>query len=101
MLRTSHIDWDVETVLRTNGRNTDIEATFRSLKSKLGLRPISHQLDHRIAAHLLIAVLAYHAMHLIRTRLVAQGIHKCWTSIRESMRAWIRIPFVCVRPTAR
>ena len=91
VLRTSHVDWDIETVLRTYWRITDIEATFRSLKSELGLRPIWHQLDRRIAAHLLIAVLAYHAVHLIRTRLAARGIHKCWASIRESMRTWVRI----------
>ena len=91
VLRTSHADWDIETVLRTYWRITDIEATFKSLKSELGLRPIWHQLDRRIAAHLLIAVLAYHAVHLIRTRLAAQGIHKCWASIRESMRTWVRI----------
>ena len=91
VLRTSHIDWDIETILRTYWRITDIEATFNSLKSELGLRPIWHQLDHRIAAHLLIAVLAYHAVHLIRIRLAARGIHKCWASIRESMRTWVRI----------
>ena len=91
VLRTSHVDWDIETVLRTYWRITDIEATFKSLKSELGLRPIWHQLDRRIAAHLLIAVLAYHAVHLIRTRLAAHGIHKCWASIRESMRTWVRI----------
>ena len=91
VLRTSHIDWDIETILRTYWRIADIEATFRSLKSELGLRPIWHELDHRIAAHLLIAVLAYHAVHLIRTRLAARGIHKCWASIRESMRPWVRI----------
>ena len=91
VLRTSHIDWDIETVLRTYWRITDIEATFKSLKSELGLRPIWHQLDRRIAAHLLTAVLAYHAVHLIRTRLAARGIHNCWASIRESMRTWVRI----------
>ncbi len=72
-------------------RFTDIEATFKSLKSEFSLRPIWHQRDRRIAAHLLIAVLAYHAVHLIRTRLAARGIHKCWASIRESMRTWVRI----------
>ena len=91
MLRTSHVDWDIETVLRTYWRITDIEATFRTLKSEFGLRPIWHQLDRRIAAHLLIAVLAYHAVHLIRTRLAANGIHASWASIRESMRTWVRI----------
>ena len=74
-----------------NSTVTDIEATFKSLKSELGLRPIWHQIDRRIAAHLLITVLAYHAVHLIRTRLAARGIHKCWTSIRESMQTWVRI----------
>ncbi len=74
VLRTS--DRDIETVLGT--WITDIEATFRALKSELGLRPI--WLDQCIAAHLLIAVLA--AVHLIPAR----GIHKCRTSIRESMR---------------
>ncbi len=60
VLRTS--DRDIETVLGAYWRITDIEATFRSLKSELGLRPI--QLDQRITSHLLIAVL--HAVHLIR-----------------------------------
>ena len=91
VLRTSHTDWDIETVLRTYWRITDIEATFQSLKSELGLRPIYHQLDRRIAAHLMIAVFAYHAVQLIRTRLAARGIKKCWTPIRESTRTWVRI----------
>ena len=34
VLRTSHTDWDIEQVLRTYWRITDIEATFRSLKSE-------------------------------------------------------------------
>ena len=91
VLRISHTDWDIEQVLRTYWRITDIEATFRSLKSELGLRPIHHQLDRRVAAHLMIAVFAYHAVQLIRTRLAARGIDKCWTSIRESTRTWVRI----------
>ena len=95
VVHTSHTSWEIETVLRTYWRITDIEATFRSLKSELGLRPIWHQRDGRIAAHLFVAVLAYHAVHLIRIRLaargVARGVHVCWTSIRESMRTWMWI----------
>ena len=34
VLRTSHVNWDIETVLRTYWQITDIEATFRSLKSE-------------------------------------------------------------------
>ena len=36
-----------------------IEETFRTLKSDLGLRPVYHQLDHRIEAHIFISFLSY------------------------------------------
>ena len=58
VLRTSHTDWDLERVARTYWQLTEIEATFRSLKSEIGLRPIWHAKQDRIRAHLFIAVLA-------------------------------------------
>lgn len=36
-----------------------IEESFRTLKSDLGLRPIHHQLDERIEAHVFISFMAY------------------------------------------
>ena len=36
-----------------------IEAAFKCLKSELGIRPIYHQLEHRVEAHILVAFLAY------------------------------------------
>ncbi len=91
MLRTSHADWDVERVLRTYWTLTAVEATFRELKSSLGLRPLYHRLNARVSAHMLISVLAYHAVHLIRTRLREQGIRLSWQSIREELRDWTRV----------
>ena len=38
---------------------TQIEAAFKCLKSDLGIRPIFHQLEHRVDAHILVAFLAY------------------------------------------
>jgi hypothetical protein len=38
---------------------TQIEAAFKCLKSELGIRPIYHQLEHRVDAHILVAFLAY------------------------------------------
>ncbi|MBK5292331.1 MAG: hypothetical protein JJE04_11730 [Acidobacteriia bacterium] len=38
---------------------TQIEAAFQSLKSDLDIRPIHHQLEHRVEAHILVAFLAY------------------------------------------
>jgi transposase len=38
---------------------TQVEAAFKSLKDDLALRPIHHQLEHRIEAHIFISFLAY------------------------------------------
>ena len=40
VLRTSHTEWSVEETVRTYWRLTELEATFQSLKSELGLRSI-------------------------------------------------------------
>ncbi len=37
---------------------TQIEEAFRNLKGDLSVRPIHHQLDHRIEAHIFVAFLA-------------------------------------------
>jgi transposase len=50
---------------------TQIEATFRSLKNELGIRPIHHQKEHRIDAHIFIAFLAYCLQVTLKNRLVA------------------------------
>ena len=42
VLRTSHTDWDLERTVRTYWQLTEVEATFRSLKSEMGLWPIWH-----------------------------------------------------------
>jgi transposase len=38
---------------------TEVEAAFRSLKSELAIRPLFHQLERRVKAHVLVAVLGY------------------------------------------
>ena len=101
VLRTSHTDWDAEKILRTYWRLTDLENTFRQLKSELGLRPIWHSTDARISAHLFITVLAYHAVHLIRTRLRDNDINLRWDSIRNRMASWERITTTQQTPTGQ
>jgi hypothetical protein len=51
---------------------TEAEAAFRALKSELSIRPLFHQLEHRVKAHVLVAFLGY-AMwvtlkHLLKRR---------------------------------
>jgi hypothetical protein len=53
-----------------------IEAAFKNLKDDLRLRPIHHQLEHRIEAHIFVAFLAYCLQVTLRARLkpLASGL---------------------------
>jgi len=48
---------------------TQIEAAFKTLKSELGLRPIYHQVEKRVEAHIFVAFLAYALSVTLRQRL--------------------------------
>ena len=90
-LRSNRVDlnekelWDLYTTL------TDVEAAFRSLKTELGLRPVYHQKEQRVDAHLFISVLAYHLMHTIRHQLKQHNITSSWKTIREIFNIQMRI----------
>ena len=55
---------------------TQIEGAFKDLKDDLSLRPIFHQLEHRIEAHIFVAFLAYclHVSLRARLRVLAPGL---------------------------
>jgi transposase len=55
---------------------TQVEAAFKDLKDDLSLRPIFHQLKHRIEAHIFVAFLAYclHVNLRARLRPLAPGL---------------------------
>jgi len=54
---------------------TEVEQTFKELKSDLSVRPIYHQCDKRIEAHIFVAFLAYCLQVTLkqRTRTLAPG----------------------------
>src|ERR1700751_5522014 len=54
----------------------EIEAAFKNLKDDLALRPIFHQLEHRIEAHIFVAFMAYclHVTLRARLRPLAPGL---------------------------
>jgi hypothetical protein len=54
----------------------EIEAAFKNLKDDLQLRPIYHQLQHRIEAHIFVAFISYclHVTLKARLRFVADGL---------------------------
>jgi transposase len=70
---------------------TDVEASFKSMKSELGLRPIHHQKEERVTAHLFITLLAYHLVHTLRIQFKNEGINLSWQSIRDIMASQQRV----------
>jgi hypothetical protein len=59
LLRTNLVGQSAEALWQFYLQLVAIEAVFRQLKGELGLRPIYHQREARIEAHLFIAFLAY------------------------------------------
>ncbi len=59
LLRTNLMAEDPAVLWDRYMQLTQIEAAFKCLKSDLGIRPIHHQLEHRVDAHILVAFLAY------------------------------------------
>jgi transposase len=90
-LTSNRIDLSADALWNTYTMLTDIESAFRSLKSELGMRPIYHQLEHRIDGHIFISIIAYHLLHTIRYQLKQKGIHNSWETIRQILSMQIRV----------
>lgn len=59
VLRTNVPDWSAEDLWRTYIQLSEAEAAFRIHKSDLSIRPIWHQRQDRVLAHILVCFLAY------------------------------------------
>ena len=59
LLRTNLTATDPAELWRYYLQLTQVEEAFKNLKGDLAIRPIYHQLEHRIEAHIFIAFLAY------------------------------------------
>jgi len=64
---------------------TRAENAFRCMKSPLAERPIFHQLERRVETHIFLCVLAYHLLVAIEKRLLDQGVHTSWASVRDTL----------------
>ena len=59
VLRSNLVDWTAEDLWTAYIHLTDAETAFRIQKSDLQLRPIWHQKEARVQAHILVCFLAY------------------------------------------
>lgn len=84
-IRTNYKDptekelWNIYNTIR------EVEATFRCLKSDLNIRPVHHQKDQRIEAHIYLTILAYQLVNTIRYMLKKENIHHDWKNITRIM----------------
>src|SRR5499433_3142896 len=74
---------------------TQIESVFRSLKTDLGIRPIYHQKQDRIDAHIFIAFLAYCLQVTLKNRLTAYAPGLTPTAVLEKL-GTIQMIDVCI-----
>ena len=59
LLRTNVTDWSAEDLWKAYIQLTEAEAAFRIHKSDLMIRPVWHQKEDRVLAHILVCFLAY------------------------------------------
>jgi hypothetical protein len=76
LLRSNLTQSDPATLWEYYIQLTEIEQAFKELKSDLAIRPIYHQLDHRIEAHIFVAFIAYCLQVTLkqRSRSLAPGL---------------------------
>lgn len=72
--------WDAYNLTR------EVEASFRCLKSDLNVRPIHHQKDQYIEAHIWLSVMAYQFVNYINISLHQQNIKHSWKTLTEKLK---------------
>lgn len=69
LLRSNLVGEDPSVLWERYVQLAQIEAAFKAMKSELGIRPLYHQLGHRVEAHILVAFLAYCLLVTLKNRL--------------------------------
>ena len=84
-IRTNYENPDEEQLWQIYNTIREVESTFRCLKSDLKIRPVHHQNDGRIEAHIYLTILAYQLVNTIRYMLKNAGLHYDWKNIIRIM----------------
>jgi transposase len=71
--------WDIYNTVR------EVESAFRCLKTDLNLRPVFHQKDVNVEAHLHLGLMAYNIVAPIRHTLKQRGVNSDWRNIVRTM----------------
>ena len=74
LLRTNLSGKSPEELWRTYIQLTDVEEVFRTEKSELNIRPIWHQIEKRVQAHVLFSFLAYAMWKTLQAWMERSGV---------------------------
>jgi transposase len=85
LLKSDRGDLSADEAWRIYMTLTRAEAAFRAIKTPLAERPIFHQKEQRVEAHIFLCVLAYHLLISIEKTLLDQGLHTSWATVRETL----------------
>lgn len=77
LLRTNVKEWTGEELWRAYIQLTEAEAAFRIQKSDLSLRPVWHQKEERVHAHILVCFLGYVLWKTLGKLCQAAGLGDC------------------------
>jgi transposase len=98
LLRSNLVEEDPAVLWERYIQLTQIEAAFKTLKNEMGLRPIYHQLGHRVEAHIFVAFLAYCLLVTLKNRLQAVAPGLTPKTVLEKL-ATIQMLDVCLPTT--
>lgn len=84
-IRTSSENLNETAIWEVYNTLTEIEATFRTLKTDLAIRPVHHQTDQNTEGHIFLGVLAYQVVATVRYQLKSKKINDSWQTIVMKM----------------
>lgn len=91
LLRTNLTDEDPTKLWKYYIQLTEVEQAFKELKNDLSIRPIYHQLENRIEAHIFVAFMAYCLQVTLKQHLKALAPGLTPRAVLEKFKAMMMI----------
>lgn len=101
MLRTNLKDWKPEDLWKTYIQLTQAESAFRVHKSELDIRPIHHQLEKRVQAHILFSFLGYAMWKTLEMWMARSGLGNGPRTVLEEVAKLKMVDLIMPTSTSR
>ena len=85
LLRSNIADWSAAELWKAYSQLTEAEAAFRIQKSDLALRPVWHQKQDRVQAHILVCFLGYVLWKTLGKMCQAAGLGDCPRKVFDTL----------------